>query len=81
MLASPLLFTKGEIKVSVLTFAMWLTDMAPDWMQNLPEWLQRLCFQFFQVLAQTAPSFLLFSGIFIIPSLGEKVNRRSVNDL
>lgn len=49
MLASPLLFTKGEIKVSVLTFAMWLTDMAPDWMQNLPEWLQRLCFQFFQV--------------------------------
>lgn len=34
--------------MSILTFALWLDEMAPGWILSLPEWLQRLCFQFFQ---------------------------------
>ena len=35
--------------MSILTFAKWISEMAPDWVVALPESLQRLCFQFFQV--------------------------------
>lgn len=35
--------------MSVLTFSGWLADIAPDWLLSLPEWLQRFCFQVFQV--------------------------------
>lgn len=34
--------------MSVLTFANWIAD-APNWILALPESLQRICFQFFQV--------------------------------
>lgn len=35
--------------MSVLTFAKWLTETAPEWILSLPENLQRLIFQFYQV--------------------------------
>lgn len=35
--------------MSVLTFAKWISEMAPEWIVSLPEGLQRFCFQFFQV--------------------------------
>ena len=34
--------------MTVLTFAKWIAT-APEWILSLPEGLQRLCFQFFQV--------------------------------
>lgn len=34
--------------MSVLTFAMWLEEIAPAWILSLPEGLQRFCFQVFQ---------------------------------
>lgn len=34
--------------MSILTFAIWLEDIAPGWILALPENLQRFCFQFFQ---------------------------------
>ncbi len=34
--------------MTVLTFAKWI-EAAPEWILSLPESLQRLCFQFFQV--------------------------------
>lgn len=37
------------MQMNVLTFAKWLSEMAPGWILALPESLQRLCFQFFQV--------------------------------
>ncbi|MBQ2839757.1 MAG: amino acid ABC transporter permease [Oscillospiraceae bacterium] len=35
--------------MNILTFAKWTAEMAPAWVLALPEGLQRLCFQFFQV--------------------------------
>ena len=35
--------------MNILTFAKWTAEMAPGWILSLPESLQRLCFQFFQV--------------------------------
>lgn len=35
--------------MSVLTFATWLAETAPDWILALPESLQRILFQFYQV--------------------------------
>ncbi len=34
--------------MNILTFASWLSELAPAWMQSLPEGLQRFCFQVFQ---------------------------------
>jgi len=35
--------------MSVLTFANWIAETAPDWVLALPEGIQRLFFQFYQV--------------------------------
>ena len=35
--------------MNILTFAKWTAEMAPAWILALPEGLQRICFQFFQV--------------------------------
>ncbi len=35
--------------MSVLTFAKWIEGLAPVWVNSLPEGLQRLIFQFYQV--------------------------------
>lgn len=35
--------------MSILTFAKWTSEMAPEWILSLPEGLQRFLFQIFQV--------------------------------
>lgn len=35
--------------MNILTFATWAAETAPEWILALPESLQRLCFQFYQV--------------------------------
>ena len=35
--------------MTILTFAKWIAETAPDWVVALPEGLQRIIFQFFQV--------------------------------